>query len=73
MALMLAHRGHTCYVDLYDLRVELEIHCESIMEVQDAQKVIKTCEYAFKKKKIEKKLFERKTDFSKWYCITLTF
>lgn len=73
IALMLAHRGHTCYVDLYELRVQLDIHCDTIMELQDAQKVLKTCEYAYKKKEIKKRLHEEKTDFRKWYLITLEF
>ena len=73
MALMLAHRGHTCYVDLYDLSVQLDIHCDNIMEMQDAQKVIKTCEYAYKKKRIQRRFIEEKNDFRKWYIISLTF
>ena len=73
LALMLAHRGHTCYIDLYDLRVQLDIHCDNIMEMQDALKVIRTCEYAYKEKKIQKRLYEEKSDFRKWYIISLTF
>lgn len=74
LAQTLAWQGHTCYTSMYEHRIELNVHCDSPLECQDALKYIRVFKPSIKEQQIEYRYHTlRGYEQRKWYIITLKF